>query len=227
VRSVAIVGEAAHGTGVETHFPAIAWEDPEVPFPANLWRTWSGLLARPSRAFTRVPFDRPLARALLFYLIVVIVSAFCSLIVTSIIGVPENIEELVGVYDLGVEISGGALVLLSFFITPFAMLFVLLVNSLVIHLFVAMIVRERRTLGATARALSYSVAPYPLTAVPVVGFMVSSIWILVLTIMGVRAAHETTTGRAAAVVLLPIAIFATLYMLLIALAVALSLTEPL
>lgn len=225
-----LCGTPADSTGgrassEELDLPLIPWEDPGVPFPGNVWRTWASLMAAPGTAFRRVPFDRPVARAVLFYLIVVITAAFFSLIGSAILGVPEGLQEMLGGYDLGVEISGGALVLMSFFATPFLMLFGLFINSLIVHLFVAMLARERRTLGATVRVLSYSVAPYPIMAIPIVGPFVSGVWILLLTIVGVRDAHRTTTGRATAVVLLPIAILFTLWVLLLALAVALSVAE--
>ncbi len=209
--------------------PVVAWEDPTVPFPANLVRSWKNILVAPPRFFPRVPFDNPLARPILFYLIVVIVAAFLSLIVTATLGVPEGFEEALGTYDLGVEMSAGAVALLTFFVTPFLLLFGLLINSLVIHLFVALLIRERRTMGATTRVLCYAIAPYPIAVIPIIGPLISIIWITVLLILGLRDAHRTTTGRAAAAVLIPLAILTILVILYLVLvfALLLSVAEPL
>lgn len=218
-----------HGTVISTGEAAdpVAWESPAVPFPSNFLRSYGQIITAPSSFFARVPWERPLARPLLFYLIVVIVSAFFSLILTAVIGVPEGLEEAFSSYELGIEMSGGAIALVTFFATPFLLLAVLLLNTLVLHLFVAMLARERRSLGATARVICYAIAPYPVSAIPFVGPLASSLWITVLVILGLRQAHRTTPGRAAAVVLIPLAILVGFYLLLIALAVALSLTEPL
>lgn len=204
----------------------VSWEDPAVSFPANFLRSYGRIITAPSGFFARVPWNRPLARPLLFYLIVVIVSAFLSLILTALVGVPEGLEDVFSSYELGIEMSGGAIALVTFFATPFILLVALLVNTLVLHLFVAMLARERRSLGATARVICYAIAPYPVSAIPLVGPLASSLWITVLVILGLKQAHRTTVGRAAAAVLIPLAILVGFYMLLIALAVALSLTEP-
>lgn len=206
--------------------PVVAWEDPNVSFPANFVRTWNGFIAAPSRIFASVPFDNPVARPLLFYLFIAIVAAFFSLLVTAAMGVPEGFNETLSTYDLGFEMSPGALALVVFFATPFVLLFALLINSLVVHLFVVMLIRERRTLGATVRVMCYSIAPYPVAAIPIIGPMASSVWITVLVILGLREAHRTTTGRAAAAVLIPLAILVGFYILLIAFAVLLSVAEP-
>jgi hypothetical protein len=225
---VGAVGEGARDRAA-TAGPPVAWEDPSVPFPSNFVRSYAAIIRAPKRFFARVPFDNPVARPLLFYLIIVIVAAFFSLLVTAAVGVPEGLEEAFGGYDLGVEISEGGLALMAFFATPFLLLLGLLINSLVIHLFVAMLMRERRTLGATARVLCYAIAPYPVAAIPLIGPLVSSIWITVLVIFGLREAHRTTTGRAAAAVLIPLAIFTIMvvFYLLFVFAVLMSVVDPL
>lgn len=227
----ALVAGQAGGRGERAEVPGgpiVSWEDPGVPFPANLVRTWGEILTAPSSFFSRLPFDKPLARPILFYIIVVITAAFLSLLVTSTLGIPEGLEEALGSYDIGMEMSTGAVALLTFFITPFVLLFALLINSLVIHLFVAMLVRERRTMGATTRVLCYAVAPYPIAVIPFAGPLVSSIWITVLVILGLRDAHRTTTGRAAAAVLIPLFLFMLLVLLYLILvfALLLSVVEP-
>jgi hypothetical protein len=221
------VAEGARDPGA-TAGPPVAWEDPSVPFPANFVRSYGAIIRAPKRFFARVPFDNPVARPLLFYLIIVIVAAFFSLLVTASIGVPEGFEEAFGGYDLGIEMGEGELALVAFFATPFVLLFGLLINSLVIHLFVALLIRERRTLGATTRVLCYAVAPYPVAAIPLIGPLVSMIWITVLVIFGLREAHRTTTGRAAAAVLMPMAmltIMVVLYLIFV-FAVFMSMVDP-
>ena len=224
---VAADGSAGAGAAV-IEGPPVAWEDPAVPFPANFVRTYTKIIGGPSRFFARVPFDRPLARPILFYLIVVIVAAFVSLLVTSMLGVPEGFEQALGSYDIGVELSTGAVALLTFFITPFVLLFGLLINSLVVHLFVAMLIRDRRPMGATTRVLCYSIAPYPIAVIPFIGPLVSTIWITVLVIFGLRDAHRTTIGRSAAAVLIPLAILTllTILYLFFVFALLLSVAEP-
>jgi hypothetical protein len=55
--------------------------------------------------------------------------------------------------------------------------------------------------------------------VPVLGPLVATVASIVLSVIGVREVHETTTGKAALVVLIPAAVGVLIALLLIALVV--------
>jgi len=96
------------------------------------------------------------------------------------------------------------------------------------HLFVLMLAPERRDFGATATVFCYSSGVGLLTAVlpPAFGFgaalgglfgsfylvvysmlaLAVQLWYVAVLVFGMRRAHSTTTGRAIAVVLLPIGV---------------------
>jgi len=52
--------------------------------------------------------------------------------------------------------------------------------------------------------ISYAYAPQIFAVVPFVGWCIASIWMLVLEIIGLAAAHRTDTWRAALAVLAPV-----------------------
>lgn len=211
----------------------VPWEDESVPFPANLGLTWWDCLVSPDRFFARVAWEKPLARPLLYYLILTILAGLLGLFwfVWSPWGAAEH---------LGLTLE---LQLLSFFLTPFALLLALGLIALMQHLFVVLLVPDRRGFGATATVLCYgsgvgllkSVLPPALGLTGSVGgafgatylvlhvmLMVAVLaWYVVVVVIGVRRAHSTTSGRAAAVVLLPMAIGLVLAVAFIIMAIAL------
>lgn len=193
------------------------WEIPEVSFPGNVARTWLGSLLRPSEFFQGVPYDAPALRPVLYFLLITIVSAAFTLWWDAI-GVAGSIPLAGARYE---ELIGdGTSSLVAFWLSPFMGLLGLAIWSLLLHLFVLMLAPRRRGLGATLRVLCYASGPAVFTALPVFGSLVGIIWGVVLQVFGVRAAHRTTTGRAAAIVLLPILVPAVVLLILLAFLVA-------
>jgi hypothetical protein len=74
---------------------------------------------------------------------------------------------------------------------------------------------------ATFRVVSYSNVAQLVGWVPVLGPLVAAVASVVLSVIGVREVHETTTGKAALVVLIPAAVGLFIALLLIALVGAL------
>lgn len=189
--------------------PTVPWEDPSVGFPGNLLATWSRSLLEPGRFFRAVPYGAPALRPLLYFLVVTLVSALFTLWWQSVGALPD---ELLGLLGAGPPSARWAAV--EFFLAPFSALVMLVVSGGVLHLLSLLLAPRHRAFGATLRVLCYAAGPGVLTAVPWLGGLIGAAWSLVLVIVGLREAHRTTTGRAAAIVLLPVA---ALFLLLLAL----------
>lgn len=195
----------------------VSWEDPAAPFPANLSLTWWECLVAPTRFFERVDWEAPFARPLLYFLIVAILGGFVALF--WFVWGPWG-----GAQAFGLTLE---LQLLSFFLTPFVVLAGLALVTLAQHLFVLMLAPRRRGLAATGRVLCYAngigllcgVMPPVLTptgmmtGMPGALYLVSyvallvavQVWYVIVVTLGMREAHRVSTGRAAAIVLLPMA----------------------
>ncbi|MFQ5888995.1 MAG: YIP1 family protein [Gemmatimonadota bacterium] len=194
----------------------IAWEDPERRFPTNFLDTLRESLFAPGRFFARAPWEAPLARPILYYLILAIASAFFTLVWTAAGVEPTGLEDFEAL-----QIRREAFIFLNFTLSPFIALLALAVSSLVLHLLALMLSPQRRPLGATARAFCYSAGPWLLTIVPWAGALAGGAWAVVLLVFGIREAHRTTTGRAVAIVLLPLALLAAFAAALFVLALVL------
>ncbi len=83
---------------------------------------------------------------------------------------------------------------------------------------------RRKGIGATARVFCYSWGPGVFALFPILGPPVGFVWSVVLLVIGVREAHQTTSGRAAAVVLTPLFALVLLLAILATLLILLGLT---
>jgi len=184
----------------------------------------------PAAFFRDVPYEGPATRPILYYLIVSVVAAFFGLWWNAVFSSIQLGFMSEYMQSLDLAGAGGSLVanaLLSFFLAPFAAVFALIVWTLILHVWVLMIARRRRGLSSTVRVLSYAAGPTILSVVPFIGSLVGGVWGLVLTVIGVREAHRTSTGAAVAIVLVPVVLFFLLiFALIIALAVAFSSLGP-
>ena len=174
---------------------SVAWEDPSVAFPASLLRTWRDSLFQPAAFFRRLAWEGSLARPLLYYLLVSITSAFFVLLWRS-----TDAPLLPASFRPEAPLAP----LVQFFFEPFAALIGLGLGVLVLQLFALILAPARRGMRATARVFCYSAGPAVFTAAPILGPAVGAVWSLVLLVMGLREAHRTTPGRAAAIVLIPV-----------------------
>ncbi len=97
----------------------------------------------------------------------------------------------------------------------------LFIGAGVIHLLAMLLIKPNAGFEATLRVGAYLGALYLvswLAAIPLLGlllFIPLTIWYVVLGVLGIREAHSTTTGRAAAVVLIPVGIALVLTLLVV------------
>lgn len=98
----------------------------------------------------------------------------------------------------------------SFYITfiiigmPFMVALSILIGSMITHICLIIVGGNKSGFQATFRALSYSYCAHLFDIIPFIGGIIGSIYMLILTIIGVREVHEITTGRAVLGVLLPV-----------------------
>jgi hypothetical protein len=168
-------------------------------FPALL-QTWVGACFRPTEFFESVGNSQDLTPALLFGVLVgwisVVVGAAWSLVFQAPLVPIMRQEEIAGLLAGGVAnlvcagLFGWLLVLLG-----------ILILGVIVHLFLMLFGGANQGLTMTLRVISYAYAPQIFAVVPFVGWCIASIWMLVLEIIGLAAAHRTDTWRAALAVL--------------------------
>ena len=80
----------------------------------------------------------------------------------------------------------------------------ILISGVIVHLFLMLFGGANQGLTMTLRVISYTSAPLIFAVVPFLGGCIATIWMLVLGIIGLAAAHRTDTWRAALAVFAPV-----------------------
>lgn len=136
-----------------------------------------------------------------------------ALIGVEIYAVVAGIVGILGAAT-GFESVGGAFgtLFLLIILMPVLGSISLFVAAGIYQLLVMLVVKPEGTgFETTFRVWAYSVTPGLLVAwIPILGLIAAVVWSYVLAALGIREAHSTTTGKAAAVVLIPAAVGAVL-----------------
>ena len=132
----------------------------------------------------------------------------CALITGVIGGILSLIFSLVRGEGFGGALGG---LIASIILIPIGTAIFLFIWAGIYHLLVLLVVRPSHAgYEATFRALAYASAVQAvawLAYIPILGILVGiaiAIYNVVLTVIGIREMHTTTTGRAVAVVLIPV-----------------------
>lgn len=178
------------------------WEDREARgFFSGLFRTMNDSLFRPSEFFRKMPVTGGLTDPLLYALILGMVGLMFSYLWQIVMkGAVQNVmPAMQGQYMF----EGIGLALMAFF-SPLLVIIGLFVSAGVLHLCLMMVKGARSGFEATFRAVSYGYSANIFLIIPFCGGLLAIVWAIVLYIIGLREAHETTGGKAAFAVFLPL-----------------------
>jgi len=171
------------------------WEE-----SGDLVGTLRAILRDPVGFYRGADPEGPVSRPLLFGVMVGTVGSVFTILwqaLAALLGLTATDVEPVATL---LRAAGACLV------SPIGMTVALLAGAGLTHLALLVIGGARRGYGATLRVTAYAQAPHVLSVVPVCGAIVGGVWSLVLTVIGLREVHETTTGRAIAAVVLPVVV---------------------
>lgn len=186
-----------------------SWEDETEAFPQNLLDTWRRSMLEPSLFFRWAAHKEPVGRALLYFVIIIIITALFDLFWQLLLPVPEAANGMFsgrGLLRFLQTDQTPAVAVLNFFLAPFAAAVGLLLWGSLLHLSLLVFHKERQGFKATLRIASYAAGPSVLAAVPVAGSVVGGVWSLVLTVIGIREVHRMSTSKAVLSVLLALVV---------------------
>jgi hypothetical protein len=170
--------------------------------PSAFVRTWRGAALRPGSFFAALPEHGSLGAALLYYLpLGILISAANALWEATSGGLNPERDAVLG----GGEITALS-PLVQFLLSPLILLLSLLLAAGVTHLLLRLFGGASRDFGFTTRLFAFAYSPQLLGVIPVIGTAIGFIWMVIVAIVGLREGHRTTTGRAAAAVLIPVVI---------------------
>ncbi len=185
----------------------IPWEDTRTAGAvARLIATVKLLATAPGEAFARMPTVGGIGQPLLFAIIVawigIAISAAWGLLFGGM-SLPFLDRDELGMFGAMMGMST-AMTLGIVILAPIITAIVVFVQAGILHLMLMLVGGANKGFEATARVCSYSQAAQLAQAIPFCGGLLSMVWSLVLLIVGLATAHETTRGKAATAVILPV-----------------------
>lgn len=170
------------------------------PVVGGLVDTWREAVLRPAAFFRAMPPQASSGAAMLYYLVIGILSAAVQLFWGAVL--PGGTSFMDGLFGTAPDVSP----LVEFLLSPLYLLVSLFIAAAVTHLMVLILVANNRGFGTTLRVMAYAYSPVLLGVVPYVGAIAGFIWMVVISIIGLRETHRTSTGRAATAVLVPLVV---------------------
>jgi hypothetical protein len=202
-----------------------AWERrKELGLVSALTQTWKEVLFNPKVSFPRMKTSGGYAAPFLFNLTMLIIYGFFTTVyqlllsgVFAAVGSAHNGSGSMGALSAGLPplLNIGAMVVLIPLLAGFTF-----VNAGITHLCLSLFKGTSKNYEATYRVICYSSSTWIFALVPCAGGIVSSVWGVVSTIIGLSKVHRIEGWRAAVAVLLPVfvcmGIFIVVYIAIIA-----------
>ena len=153
-----------------------------------------------------------------YYIVIGVVAAGISLFWTMVFG-PSAFERLL------MEQGQTSNPIVDFLLSPLVVTVALFIITGIVHLFLMMFGGNKYGFGTSLRVFCFSIGPTLFEIVPFLGGAAGGIWSIVITVIGLREAHETSTGRAVAAVLVPVFFLILLIGLLVMLGLLLGASQ--
>jgi hypothetical protein len=171
-----------------------AWEDMEnLGFFQAFLTTLREILFSPTKFFGRMPLRRGLSNPLIFALIMGVLGKVLGLTYQQVLSL--RFGELPG-------LSPGHFIAIAIAL-PLIVLAGLYIGCGIVHVCLTLVGGNRKGFEATFRVIAYAGATEIFSLIPFIGSIVTFIYALPITIIGLRESHGTSMGKAALAVFLP------------------------
>jgi len=176
------------------------------------WNTLTSSLRDPISFFNAVPRNQQFARPWIYAVLISIIVFICLAAYQVGFGALGMGTELVQSFKNALIPSSFVIGPLSiFFIVLFALIVMpiattvgLFVQAALFHLGLLLVGGAKRDFISTFRTACYSIGPQIFQIIPIFGAMIAGIWVIVLNIIGLKVVHETSYGKSAFAVFLPL-----------------------
>ncbi|MCP4580895.1 MAG: hypothetical protein GY839_04710 [candidate division Zixibacteria bacterium] len=203
--------QAQQSDGAEEKYTP--WEDRDkLGFVGSLFETWKESLFNPTKFFRRLPVKGGLGNPILYGLILGFIGIVFHSMWEQFFGQlfdPSHWAPYLGrdfdydFYEFTRHIESISF-LFTIIIMPVFLLASFFIISGIVHLILLIFGWNKEDYEATFRITTYTEGTSFFMIIPIIGWMIASIWQLVLMIIGIKEIHRTTTGQAILVMLLPL-----------------------
>jgi hypothetical protein len=187
----------------EVELPAgLPWDERrERGMVPGFLRTARMVLTSPAEAFSRMRTTGSLAGALLYNLVggwfgMIAAGLYAVLLTRLQPAAPKDMTQLQQMFYLSPEMALSEL-RVCIVMGPIIVTVVALMFALIAHLFLKLVGGANKPLHVTMRVLCFSFGSTQLLQIfPFCGSPLATVWLVVCCVIGLAAAHGTTTGRA-------------------------------
>lgn len=192
--------------------PGNAWERRgELGFVEGLLGAVKAFVVSPGEAFAQTRTSGDLGSPLLFAILLAVVSALIGQLWAMVVGtsvltmLPAEMQQGLGVFMM----SSGAGVLFGLVVIPIVTVIWIFLWGAIVHvllLLVGGLDTSEAGFEGSLRVVAYSSVGNLAKVVPVIGGMISVIWMIFLIVIGLNKIHGTSEGKAVAAVILPLVV---------------------
>lgn len=185
----------------------VPWEHlDKYGFFSGIWETIKRAMLQPTAFFQAMPVGGGQIKPLIFYLLIAEFQIVMQMI-WDMTGVGADATREAGL--------AGVSAMMLLFIYPLLLTILLYVMALLVHVCLTLVNGASRGFEGTFRALTYGSAPMVMVLVPMVGPLVGAFWSLVVTFLGYKHIHRTTSGKVLVAMLLPLIPFGLLLLMVV------------
>lgn len=188
--------ETDPGHDAKAHHVEVPWEHlDKYGFFSGIWETIKRAMLQPTAFFQSMPVGKGQIKPLIFYLLI----AQFQIVM----------QMLWGMTGMGAGVTGeaetaGASAAMLLFGYPLLFTILLYAMALLVHVCLTLVKGAGRGFEGTFRALTYGSAPMIMALIPMIGPLVGAVWSLVVTFLGYKNIHRTTSGKVLLAMLLPL-----------------------
>lgn len=181
--------------------PPLPFEDPTRPWLNGFFQTIALFIQNPRQGFERMSLTGDLLRPVVYALIL----GTAGYVVGTVwqVWMNESMKSWMPASAYEPQFPPGAMIWFAA-MSPLIFVVLALVNVLISHVCLLIVGAGKSGMGATLRAICYAQTAMIVMLIPICGQFVSSIWYVVLEVIGFAVAHKTTYGKAALAVFIPL-----------------------
>jgi hypothetical protein len=184
------------------------WENPGPPMQRYI-DTLKGVLIDPVTTFSQMRREGGLQAPLIYYVLGMLI-AVAGAVLWNILGFGMGIPMgMGGRHEMAGAAAGLGFVLIGL---PICYVIGLFLGAGILHLLLMLFGGQKYPFETTFRTVAYGHgSALPLGFIPGCGGIIAAIWGIVVLIIGLTHMHETSTGKAAAAVLVPMVLCCALF----------------
>ena len=188
----------------------VPWEHlDKYGFFPGFWETAKRAMLKPAAFFHSMPVGNGQIKPLIFYLLIAEFQIVMQML-WDMAGIGANAT--------GEAAIAGISAIMLLIVYPLLLTVMLYIMTAMVHACLHLVGVATRGFEGTFRALTYGSAPMLMVLVPMAGPLIGAIWSLVVTFLGYKYIHRTTTGKVLLAMLLPLIPFGLLLIFVLSVA---------